>query len=71
MFENLSDRLQNVMHKIKGYGKCPCCSKRKTRAKKVVQIETGSTLYAVKLFGKLKAYAVKDMMINTGRLITV
>ena len=21
MFENLSDRLQNVMHKIKGYGK--------------------------------------------------
>jgi len=23
MFESLSDRLQNVMHKIKGYGKIP------------------------------------------------
>ena len=30
-----------VGNKIKGYGKCPFCSKRKTRAKRVVQVETG------------------------------
>lgn len=30
-----------IGNKIKGYGKCPYCSPRKTRAKNVLQVETG------------------------------
>jgi hypothetical protein len=37
-----------VGNKIKGYGKCPFCTIRKTRAKKVVQIETGKCFKTLK-----------------------
>lgn len=37
-----------IGNKIKGYGKCPFCSPRKTRAKVVLQIETGKTFKTLK-----------------------
>ena len=37
-----------VGNKIKGYGKCPFCSTRKTRARCVVQVETGKTFKTLK-----------------------
>ena len=37
-----------IGNKIKGFGKCPVCSPRKTRAKCVVQIETGRRFKTLK-----------------------
>jgi CRISPR/Cas system-associated protein Cas10 (large subunit of type III CRISPR-Cas system) len=37
-----------ISNKINGYGKCPYCSPRKTRARKVLQVETGVTFKTLK-----------------------
>jgi hypothetical protein len=37
-----------IGNKIKGYGKCPYCSPRKTRARFVLQVETGCCYHTLK-----------------------
>ena len=37
-----------ISNKINGYGKCPYCSLRKTRARRVLQVETGKTFKTLK-----------------------
>ena len=37
-----------INNKIKGYGKCPFCSDRKTRARTVLQVETGTHFKTLK-----------------------
>ena len=37
-----------IPNKINGYGKCPYCSPRKTRARKVLQVETGEAFKTLK-----------------------
>ena len=37
-----------IGNKLKGYGKCPYCSHRKTRAQYVLQVETGQSFKLLK-----------------------